>query len=152
MGVLPHGLADSNDFSHMMFTTKLASLAHVLKHAMRSTYTMTGRVRSPNQFQQLVIFNRTVRNRFVQPCIKSSLSNAQNSTHCDNTKPLLMLVNELLLYSGWLAKYLAPLFKMSRFSSVRRSWEHNFKVSLLASRGSFLCCSVSEGFAVLPHL
>jgi len=67
-------------------------------------------------------------------CLKSPQSPDLVDWHdFSHTKLLVVLINKLVLYAGQLAKYLAIFLNRSRSSSVRRSWERNFKISLLAS-------------------
>lgn len=42
---------------------------------------------------------------------KPGLGDAQHPTHRGHTKLVLVLINELVLYSGWLAKYLAAFLR-----------------------------------------
>jgi hypothetical protein len=75
-----------------------------------------GRLRLADQLKEAFVFDRTVRERPVDPSIETARSDLQDPAHCPNWKSGALRVDEGVLYSDSLAKYAAAFFRMSRSS------------------------------------
>jgi len=100
-----------------------------------------------------LVFNRPIRQRLMQPRIKTSSIRTQHPTHRGYAMFVPMMVNKsVLLLLAPQHKYRADFFNMSRSSSTRRSWERNLRISLLAAISSAACSWLLSGRTAFTHL
>ena len=80
-------------------------------------------------------------------------------THGPLSESASMIIDKLVLHSGWLAKYLAAFFRMSRSSSVRRSCARSCSGSVfrlivrtaLIERDALDCATWDDGHRSTPR-
>jgi hypothetical protein len=130
----------------------LSGFAKIKKDARTSVDLATRGIRLSNQLEQTLIFDRTWRERLMDPLVEPTPSDSKDLAQPLNRKPIPLGMNEGVLYSDSLAKYAADFFRMSRSSWVRRSSARSFKISFFASSNSSLRFSSLFGLAAFTHL
>jgi hypothetical protein len=147
-------LIDPHNFGNTMNATGLADLSKAQEHSTSSVNATARRIRRTDNRQQALIFNSSIRQWFLYPLIVAGRMNAKCATHCQNSELKPMFENELVLYPGSLAKYLAAFFRTSHSSSRRRISARSLSISRLVCASSSACSSSPLGFAgftPLPH-
>jgi hypothetical protein len=111
-----------HDAGNTILAAPLTSFAQVCKYTACSIDPATARMRVTDQGRQPLVSNRPIRQRLMQPRIKTSSIRTQHPTHCGHAMFVPMIVNKsVLLLLAPQHKYRAAFFNMSRSSSTRRS-------------------------------
>ena len=104
------------------------------------------------QIKQTGIFDRTWRERFVDPLVEPTPRDSQGPTPCLYRILVGLRMNEGVLYSDSLAKYANACFRISCSSWVRRSLARSFKIYFFVSSNSSLRFSDLFCLSAFPHL
>ena len=118
----------SHDLSDTIYATLLTGFTQVCMYPRATIRAATGHIKRFNEFQQAIIFKRSIAYRLFQPRIKTTAMQLKKTAHPRNGKLILMITNEAVLYSGLLAKYLAAFFKISRSSVTRFNCASNLAI------------------------
>jgi hypothetical protein len=94
--------------STRVFAACFSGFTQVAKYPSGTIDTTTGSVGVANDADQTLVFNRTVRDRFVQPLVEPGTRHIQDSAHQHERILVAMLVHDsplLVLFEYWLIEY-----------------------------------------------
>ncbi len=106
----------SHDPRHSLPTDAFPRFAKIQEHTGAPVDPATGCEGFTDQLKQSFVFDRTVRQRSVDPGIEAARGDLEDLAHPADREPITLRVDEGVLYSDSLAKYAAAFFRMSRSS------------------------------------